>query len=365
MPEEPGQERGKVLRDYPASLEQLKTPVAETRLPAPGARVAYTPPPEVPQGSRSFPVNREAQKTNVLKPFKPFPFALKKVDGGGGFRMWSGRLISAINQLAFTPDGLYQDQVGVNNPQVDLPANMAAGPDHESTEFNWNGDVYAYWETDGAGLVTLFEIRGPDPPEQINLPLEDGDTAKFNVKIGSVPAGAGEIEQIIGSDIFWYGAFVTQDSESGDGSEAPPGSSGGSSSGSGKDSGIVPSVFSGTGYVAWYAMESPDVRFEDVFVDLKIRGRESRYQIDKRFLEGIEVETLRVIGWAADRPCQLGFRIRGNQLVIEAHRQKRLRPSTVNVKFTSIRKGFKGVRLTPKTLAEFNANERRLNLGNY
>lgn len=364
----PAPQQGKLLRDYQANLAGLPDPVGNP--PAPVGQVAYSPPPLVPrqeEGQRSFSVNAGPQQDETRKPFKPFPFALKKTDSGSGFRIWPGRLVSSINQLFFTPDGHFDDQAGIDSPQVDLPANMAGGPDFESTELNWNGDVFLYWETDGAGVVTLVEIRGPDEPESIKLPLDDGDTAKFNLKIGNVPAGAGEIEQIIGSDVFWMGAFVEQDSGSGGsgGPVDPPGSSGGSSMGSGKDSGIVPSTFSGTGYVAWYAMESPDVRFEDVFTDLKIRGRESRYVIDPRFLEGIEVPTLRVVGWAADLPYPLGFRIEGRSLVVVADKNKNRRPNVVNVKFTSIRKGFGNVRFTPMTKRDFDANERRLNLGRY
>ena len=62
----------------------------------------------------------------------------------------------------------------------------------------------------------------------------------------------------------------------------------------------MPAAWTATGYVALFTMEAPDVRFEDVFQDLKIRGRESRYRIDHRFLAVCEPGSLRAVGITAD-----------------------------------------------------------------
>lgn len=144
------------------------------------------------------------------------------------------------------------------------------------------------------------------------------------------------------------------------GSSAPSGSSGSQSSA--KDSAIVEASWSDTGFVALYTMEAPDVRFEETVVDVKIDGRITSKLIDGRFVEVVEAETMRVVSACCDRPFPVGARIENHRIIIESLPFKCLRPKTVNIRITAIRKGFLGVRFTPKTLAEFLANEERLRL---
>jgi hypothetical protein len=103
------------------------------------------------------------------------------------------------------------------------------------------------------------------------------------------------------------------------------------------------------------------VRFEDVFDDLAITGRETRYAIDFRFLSVIEPDTLRVVGLVGNRPYGLGAEIQGTELVIHALSDKRRRPTIANVKFSAIRKGFRGMRFPLRDREQFEANERHLN----
>ena len=351
----------KILGDYPASGFEVK-PAAEDvsgnvarpgRLPTLVSPVAPT---------VTSPVSR--QGGGNIKPFKPFPFALKKEDGGG-FRIFDGKLVSWINRLVFDAAGAYVSQLGIGLPIVTDVSNILVTTAFESQTFAWNGDVYLYWETGATGIPTLCEIRDAAGIDSVNLPLATEPAGKFYVKIGSVPAGAGEIVQDIGSDVYWYGAFAEEDtgsSPSGGGSSPSGGSGGGGTSfGSSKDTAIVPAGFARSGFTALAAMESPDVRFEDVLADLKIRGERTRYRIDPRFMEVIEPGTLRVVGWSSDSVHGLGFHVAGDTMTITAARDKRRRPKLAQVKVSAIRKGFLTWKFPDKTLAQFEANERRLN----
>jgi hypothetical protein len=352
---------GKVLRDYPANLGGMQDPVAPQSPMPKGVQVAYTPPPEIPPANPSFAVNGRPQEDDQRKPFKPFPFALKKNEGGG-FRIWPGRLFSSINQLSFAADGTYQDQAGIDIPSVHYPGNMDAGPDHESTELAWNGNVYAYWETDGAGVPDLFEIRGPGTPATNSLPLDgaSGDKGKFYIQIGTVPAGAGDITQILGSDIHWGGAFVEQDSGSsglGSGPIDPPG---GSSGGSDKSTAIVPAPWSPTGYVALFIAEMPEVRFDDV-VTFAVRGRRQSVALDHRFLAVCEKDSIVLCGSGTDNGRAARVWLAGKQLNVEVSRLPWLRPGQISVRLSGIRKGFAGKRFPNRTHKQFEANEAFIN----
>lgn len=150
-------------------------------------------------------------------------------------------------------------------------------------------------------------------------------------------------------------------SDNGDGGGGGPGSD----SGSGKDSAIVPASWSETGFTALFVVEAPDVRFEDTFTDLRIRGRESRYAIDPKFLEVTAPGSLRVIGLVGDRPYPVGARIEGGELVLVAAADMRRRPTVANVRITALRKGHEATRFPDRALRHYKANERRLNLKNY
>jgi hypothetical protein len=63
---------------------------------------------------------------------------------------------------------------------------------------------------------------------------------------------------------------------------------------------------------------------------------------------------------AADRPFPVGVRVCGGEIRIECGRWRR--PGEVTVSLTGIRKGFVNLRFPDKTRAEFEANERFLNM---
>jgi hypothetical protein len=334
---------------------------------------------------------REPEKTLDRKDrpdmHKPFGFAL--AGGRTGARIHYGCLISTVTRATFGkefPDGVeinhLLNQDPIPNVEVHPPANLDA-PDQLATELDWFGDVWLYWETDIEANVLYCDVRGPDAPPVNPIPLLNFDLERedesggggggsgsgsgdapysYAVKIGSV-SDTNEIVQEISGDVHWSitllqgdGSSSSSESSISSGSDSESGSDQGSS----KDTAIVPASWAYTGYAALFAMESPDVRFEDVFADIRIDGRETRREIDFRFLEVIEPGTLRVVGIAGDKPYAVGAVIESNELVIHALADKRRRPSMVNVKFSALRKGFRSMRFPLRTAEQFAANEARL-----
>jgi hypothetical protein len=310
---------------------------------------------------------------------KPFAFAL--AHGEGGASIWWGVLITSITTASFkrlTISGTKVNGLALQPEIQNIAVHEAASLDTDKlkqTHLGWYGDVYAQWDCDEEGTVTNFDITGPSTPSGQNISelteelSRDTVSGTYYIKIGTVDNGS-PVDQIVSSDIYWSPVIFRGNTESSPSDESNPssgssGSSANSSQGSSKDSGIVPSEISRLGFLKWFAMEAADVRFEDTFTDLKVRGKTSTFRIDPRVIEGVHVETLRVVGWSADTHHTVGFTVKPPLLHIHANPDKRRRPTTVQVRISAIRKGFLGVKLTEATRAEFDANERRLNLGNH
>lgn len=308
---------------------------------------------------------------------KPFAFAL--AHGEGGASIWWGVLITSVTSAAFkrlTISGTKVNGLALQQEIQNIAVHEAASLDSDKlkqTHLGWYGDVYAQWDCDEEGTVTNFDITGPSTPAGQNISELTEELSRvttsgtYYIKIGTVDNGS-PVDQIVSSDIYWSPVIFRGNVESSPSEGSDPGSSGSSgnsSLGSSKDSGIVPSEISRKGFLKWFAMEAADVRFEDTFTDLKVRGRTSIYRIDPRVIEGIHTETLRVVGWSADTYHTVGFTVKPPFLHIHANPDKRRRPQTVQVRISAIRKGFLGVKLTEATQAEFDANEHRLNLGNF
>jgi hypothetical protein len=331
------------------------------------------------------PAVKEPEKTITEKTrplmHKPFGFAL--AGGVSGARIHYGCLISTVTRATFGkefPSGVeinhLLNQSPIPNVEVHPPENLD-GPDQLATELSWFGDVWLYWEVDEEGNVLLCDVRGPEQPEINPIPLLDfnleredesdggggsgGSPYSYAVKIGSV-SEENDIIQEVSGDVTWAVTIFQGDGSSSSSSFVSSDSvfSSDDSQGSSKDTAIVPASWAYTGYTALFAMESPDVRFEDVFADIAIEGCETRRTIDPRFLEVIEPGTLRVVGLAADLPYPVGAVIEGGELVLRALTDKRRRPTTVNVKFSALRKGFRTMRFPLRTAEQFAANEARL-----
>lgn len=340
----------KTLRDYPATLDSFSTSklVPDQRQAAP-----LIPSAQFRASQNVSPTDTHQTFGNSQKPYKPFPFALRR--DGSGFRVYKGSLISQINRMQFDSSGRYVSQVGLAEPEVIEVANIQVGADYETEEFNWSGDVYLYWETDSKGKVNLCEIRGPGEPNVQELPLTDGATkGQFFVKIGSVPAN-GEIVQDIGSDVYWHGAFADNQSSSSSGSA-------GSQSGSDKSTAIVPMPWHPKGYGALFTMESNEVLFEFVMRNIPILGRETIVRIDSRFLYVCEPDSIVVAGApVGPEPYPVGASVAGNVLKLTAYARKDRRPSKVNLTLTGIRRGFSSHNMPERSQIQFEANEKFLN----
>jgi hypothetical protein len=214
-------------------------------------------------------------------------------------------------------------------------------------------ELLCYFGGDEAEMKLFEESEADEPEEGEELFL-----------IGSITLPAGKIVQEWESDIAWPmepSSSSSEEGSSGGGGGGPPGDSS-EDDGSSKDTAIVP-VSWGTGYAALYAEEATTVRFSDHFRDLKIRGRETRYRIDAKFLEVIERSTLRAVSVCGDLPHAVGARIEGEWLVLTALADKRRRPSCVQVEIGAIRRGFLHTRMESKTRRDFDGNEVRLNIG--
>jgi hypothetical protein len=261
-------------------------------------------------------------------------------------------------------------------------------------QLDWTGDVYLEWYCSDTGEVTGVDITGPDQPTQKNIPRLNAEFNRagedcppeetecsecgglFYVKIGNINED-GIVTQNIDGNFFWSPTIFqgSCDASSESSSESSPESSSSpespsspessvesSQEQSSKSTAIVPVSFYETGYAAVYTMEAPDIRFEDVFQDLRVRGRRTEFTIDPRFLEVCEPGTLRVVGVAGDLPHVVGAVITDcGKLALTASMVPILRPRVVNVKISGIRKGFLGIRFGKRTRRQFVENEATLN----
>ena len=104
-------------------------------------------------------------------------------------------------------------------------------------------------------------------------------------------------------------------------------------------------------------MEAPEVRFEDV-IEAQVKDKETFIYIDAKVLDGIECDTLTVIG-SSSEPVPVGFSIDDDRIKVKLTRSRK-KPIDVTMRISAIRKGFKGVRLSERTREEFVANEQFL-----
>ena len=374
-----------------------------------------------PRGLEVEPFGASSKSESRTK--KPHAFSLGR--GSDGATIYFGQLLSSVTIVRFERLEMLDGQmVNSLTGQDEIPGITQTDPENldtghgrlRATKLDWWGDVYLYWEADPeSGEITLCDVRGPDAPEGIpirELDIElsrDGDSSggvaesiggvaessdgveessgsgaenggsgaanSYYVLLGNVPED-GQIEQHVSSDVTWAVTLIPEEmessssesssssSESSSSSSSPSSSASSnasSESGSDKSSAIVPASWSKYGYTALLTLEAPDVRFEDVFQDLSVSGRETRHRIDFRFLSVIEPDTLRVVGLVGNRPYSVGAEIDGEHLVIHALTDKRRRPTLVNAKVSAIRKGFKGMRFPLRDREQFLANERHLN----
>jgi len=385
LPEE--QNAGKILNDYSPTERVVQDSYSTPDLAYPSrtpSLEAFSPPKEPQQ---TYP--RDGSKGENEKPWKPYAFALEKhPESTGKCRVYHGRLISHVNPMNFNVEGggsasngtggiaRYIDQTGITKPGITSPDQFIgeAGSQFKTVDLNWSGNVYLYWETDSVGSITKCELKGPDEPPFIPLPLADGNTqGKFWVKIGNVPAGDGEIAQEISSDVFWYGAFIRTENgadSSGSGSDSSQSQSSGpassssvtSDSGSDKSTAIVPMPWHPKGYGALFTMESNEVLFDFVLRDIPIVGKETYVRIDPRFLHVCEANSIKVTGAPCGaEPYPVGASVEGNILKLSAYARKDRRPSSVNLKLTGVRRGFAGYDMPERSRAQFEANEKFLN----
>lgn len=150
------------------------------------------------------------------------------------------------------------------------------------------------------------------------------------------------------------------DSSSGSGG-GDDGSSGGSGSdsGSGKDNAIVPAPWLGAdGFVAVYVHEMPEVRLSDVMV-IPVHNGRAVGEIDPRFLEVCEPETVEVLSAQGDTGLVISARRSGGFVLLEVDAERP--PHVVTVTIGGIRKGFLGKRFPRKTRRQYEANELSIN----
>jgi hypothetical protein len=281
---------------------------------------------------------------------KPFAFALAHGDGGAS--IWHGCLLTSITVIrVFRENGknyiLSQDPI----PKLTYtPASNLNTDLRLQTHLGWYGDVYAYWEADENGTVTLFDIRGPTAPtgEDISELQEDltrtTPEGKYFLLIGTVDA-VSPVLQKVSSDIPWHVTILagSQDSSSGSNPSEDSTPSAGSGSESEKSSNaIVYAPWAKGKHVALATMESNQVLFEFIVRDIKLRGRFTMIKIDPRFLYVCEPDSMCVASApCGDLPYPVGASVKNDVLILTAQARADRRPKTVNVRLTGIRKGFK------------------------
>jgi hypothetical protein len=302
---------------------------------------------------------------------KPFAFAL--AHGTGGASIWHGCLLTSITVIrVFRENGknyiLSQDPI----PKLTYtPASNLNTDLRLQTHLGWYGNVYAYWEVDENGTVTLFDIRGPTAPtgEDISELQEDltrtTPEGKYFLLIGTVD-GNSPVVQKVSSDITWAVTILAGSQDSSSGSEASEDStpSGGSGSEAEKSSNaIVEGPWAKGKFVALATMESNQVLFEFIVRDIRIRGRRTMVRIDPRFMYVCEPNSLCVAAApCGDLPYPVGANVVSNVLILTGQARADRRPKTVNVRLTGLRKGFKDWDMpsrTAKQKAQSEAARRR------
>jgi hypothetical protein len=285
---------------------------------------------------------------------KPFAFALQH--GIGGAAIWYGSLIAYITivnaQKVFVGGqdvNEIANQPAIGQPEVYEADNL--NPDTRlMTHLGWYGNVYAYWEANTSGDITLFDIRGPDEPtgqlisELNNNLVRYQNGGKYYILIGTVNDGS-PVDQKVSSDIHWYitivkGSSSASSSSSSSSSSASSSSSGGSGGSSSKSTCIVPASWHPEHHTALFLPEMPReaVFFDTVSVDLV--KRVTRFKVDFRFLEVTEPGSLVCIGYCTrKRPMALAVSISHDGWV-EVRRPFFALRDTCDLLIHAIRRGF-------------------------
>ena len=155
-------------------------------------------------------------------------------------------------------------------------------------------------------------------------------------------------EQLWESDILWPA--------SGSSSSSYISSEESENLGSSKDTAVVPSPHSTTGYIAFAAVEATGVWFEDMML-VPVDGRRVfRVPLDERYADAIEGDLAVVMGTGSDgKPVKA--RLDGREIEVRLSLFRSRRPELVALRITAIRKGFRHWRMEEKTREEFLANE--------
>jgi hypothetical protein len=307
-------------------------------------------------------------------PDRPAGFTLAAVRtvAGGSWEaaIWKGSLLSLVSVIVFERRTVDGEDINVLVGQNKITKHEAliapvAAVEDKPYKLNWTGDVYAQWACAVDGTVTDFEITGPGEPvgvdiSELNEDLErETEEGLFYVKIGSVDALGNIIQKVTGT-IHWAVTVCRGESSTSSGSSSPgssSGSGGSKDSGSSKDTAIVPATYHSTGYAAWFVVEAPEVRFEDVLTVL-IKSEKTFVKLDHRFMEGVEQGTVQVVSACPSSPAMVGAVVKGDLLELSIRTMEEdLLPGSVVVKLTAIRRGFRGLRLPARTEVQFHANE--------
>lgn len=131
-----------------------------------------------------------------------------------------------------------------------------------------------------------------------------------------------------------------------------------SPSGESKSPAIVPASWSEDGYTALFTMESPTVDFTDT-IKVAVPHRNGQVDIDPRFLEVCEKDTIVCVGIQSDRPLLIGAEAVGPVVKIRFCEQSDVKVRLV-ISLRGTRRGFSGIRFPNRTQEQFEANERFL-----
>ena len=175
---------------------------------------------------------------------------------------------------------------------------------------------------------------------------------------GGDGSGGGSFSGTSGSS----GGSGSGGSGGGSGGSGGDGPSGGGGGGSGKDTAIVKASWTTGGYTALYALETPDVRFEDILV-CELNQVDSTATIDPKFIEVCEPGGIEVCGHSSNLPVLIGASTDANKIKILFAEQKPDQSLRIVFRVTAIRRGFAGVRFPDKTEADYENNQFRLNIG--
>jgi hypothetical protein len=341
--------------------------------------------PNPPSGDYISPITGEPAEDASFPGYAPFdivafdesqvPVGLSVLAKSGGiapFRI-GGRfaVYGDANFLYLNPgscsSGDKEDEVLWWNPGFCTFADGDIGVTSVKNKFATTPFGYMILVTCGNGGEIIIKTEVPSAEE-----LKEEYPGAFVITIATWVSDGTTVEvlQYVESDVVFSDipkcGESTSSSDS-DSSDSDSSGSGSGSSGKSKDSAIVPVNWNSTGYAALYCVESPDVRFEDVAVFERPRGKSkwtSRWC--GKFKSVVCENTMEVISYSTDSPCSLGVSIDSDGVVtFKTSIFSWLRPNRIVVKVSAIRRGFEGVRLESKTINDFAANEKRLSLEQY